>query len=201
MNQAQAKDSSEDCWQILGLSDNADKRAVKSAYAKRLKKTRPDDDPEGFQRLHAAYKRASQLAKKSAPRPAIDTETLIGHTDQTPSAESTERPIDVNKASITQTTRIFPASTILAPSNAESITRQPTPSTFTDDLRAQHDNNASASETNPLSSTTTNLTAHANPSQHDPNNGQNHNEASLTPPASLAQHDKPHYHTHLFDEP
>ena len=39
----------------LGLDAEADERAVKRAYAALLKKTRPDEDPQGFQTLHEAY--------------------------------------------------------------------------------------------------------------------------------------------------
>lgn len=39
----------------LGLDADADEREVRRAYAKRLKTTRPDDDPVAFQRLHEAY--------------------------------------------------------------------------------------------------------------------------------------------------
>jgi hypothetical protein len=42
----------------LELDADADERAVKRAYAARLKSTRPDTDPEGFQRLHEAYQAA-----------------------------------------------------------------------------------------------------------------------------------------------
>lgn len=51
-----------DCWDVLGLEYGVDKKAIKSAYAKRLKKTRPDEDPEGFKALHDAYKTAVQIA-------------------------------------------------------------------------------------------------------------------------------------------
>ncbi len=43
---------------LLGLADDADERAIKRAYATKLKTTRPDEDPEGFQRLHEAYQAA-----------------------------------------------------------------------------------------------------------------------------------------------
>jgi uncharacterized RDD family membrane protein YckC len=50
-------------WCLLGLEETADLRAIKQAYATRLKKTKPDEDPEGFKQLHAAYKWACQYAK------------------------------------------------------------------------------------------------------------------------------------------
>lgn len=46
------------CWNVLGLAPDADSRAIKRQYAALLKKTRPDDDPEGFQRLREAYEAA-----------------------------------------------------------------------------------------------------------------------------------------------
>jgi hypothetical protein len=42
----------------LGIGDDADERAIKRAYAARLRTTRPDEDPEGFQRLNEAYQAA-----------------------------------------------------------------------------------------------------------------------------------------------
>lgn len=44
--------------QWLGLEPGADEREIKRAYAQLLRTTRPDEDPEGFQRLHAAYRDA-----------------------------------------------------------------------------------------------------------------------------------------------
>ncbi|MFM2318182.1 MAG: hypothetical protein RLZZ215_803 [Pseudomonadota bacterium] len=45
-------------WEILELTADADQKAIKQAYARKLKQTRPDDDPEGFKVLHDAYKQA-----------------------------------------------------------------------------------------------------------------------------------------------
>jgi hypothetical protein len=39
----------------LGLDQSADERAVRQAYAKRLRTTRPDDDPAGYQKLRETY--------------------------------------------------------------------------------------------------------------------------------------------------
>lgn len=46
------------CWNVLGLPPDADSRTIKRTYAALLKQTRPDDDPEGFQRLREAYEAA-----------------------------------------------------------------------------------------------------------------------------------------------
>jgi hypothetical protein len=45
------------CWQILGIECTSDSRTIKRAYAARLKETRPDQDPRGFQALREAYDR------------------------------------------------------------------------------------------------------------------------------------------------
>lgn len=63
----------------LGLGPDADERAVKRAYAARLKTTRPDADPEGFQCLNATYQAALawvQSRSDVAPAPlSITTAT------------------------------------------------------------------------------------------------------------------------------
>lgn len=51
-----------DPFALLGLSRDADERAIKRAYAQRLRTTRPDDDPAGFQRLNEVYQRCLALA-------------------------------------------------------------------------------------------------------------------------------------------
>jgi hypothetical protein len=45
-------------FRVLGIDEDADERAVRRAYAQRLKVTRPDDDAEAFQRLNEAYREA-----------------------------------------------------------------------------------------------------------------------------------------------
>lgn len=51
-----------DIWQILEIEATPDTKAIKRAYAKKLKITRPDEDPQGFQDLHYAYKAALHRA-------------------------------------------------------------------------------------------------------------------------------------------
>lgn len=47
----------------FGLAADADERAVKREYARRLKTTRPDDDPEAFQSLQALYAAALEMVR------------------------------------------------------------------------------------------------------------------------------------------
>ena len=60
-----------DCWHILQITPTSDERAIKRAYAKLLKTTRPDNDAEGYQRLREAFDEAlaiaPYLASEAAP--------------------------------------------------------------------------------------------------------------------------------------
>ena len=49
-------------WDILDTEPTGDERALKRAYAKRLKVTRPEDDPAAFQELREAYEYALRHA-------------------------------------------------------------------------------------------------------------------------------------------
>ena len=53
-------------WDILGTEPTGDERAIKRAYAKRLKVTRPEDDPQAFQELRDAYEYALHHAPRFA---------------------------------------------------------------------------------------------------------------------------------------
>ena len=66
-------------WSQLGLSGPSDLSQVRHAYAEKLKSTHPEEDPEGFQRLHSAYQLASCMARQQKRR------------GTTPSAAPTER--------------------------------------------------------------------------------------------------------------
>ncbi|SDX21868.1 hypothetical protein [Lysobacter enzymogenes] len=50
----------------LGLSPGSDEREIKRAYARELKRCRPDDDPQGFQALNEAYQQCLRIAAQRA---------------------------------------------------------------------------------------------------------------------------------------
>ena len=52
-------------WNELGLPGPAGLPDIRSAYAQKLKTAHPEEDPEGFQRLHAAYQEASRQARRA----------------------------------------------------------------------------------------------------------------------------------------
>lgn len=62
-------------WQILGIEPTADTAAIRHAYAEKTRACHPEEDPEGFDRLHTAFSEAMQYARRArrpgtaAPRP------------------------------------------------------------------------------------------------------------------------------------
>ena len=56
----------ETCWQILGIAPTTDINVIKEAYSVLAKKNNPEDDPEGFRKIHDAYKSAMDYARGRA---------------------------------------------------------------------------------------------------------------------------------------
>ena len=50
-------------WDVLGIEPTSSARAIKRAYARQVAKHHPEDDPEGFQLVQAAYERALLIAR------------------------------------------------------------------------------------------------------------------------------------------
>lgn len=48
--------------EILGVDETTDRKSIRRAYLRLVKKHKPDQDPEGFQRVREAYETASQLS-------------------------------------------------------------------------------------------------------------------------------------------
>lgn len=77
-------------FQILGIEDTKDVQAIKNAYRTKLATANPEDDPEGFKRLRAAYEEADRLAKQ--PDSKEIEETIC---DTTPSGLWVEKAAEI----------------------------------------------------------------------------------------------------------
>jgi hypothetical protein len=53
-------------WEELGIVPTADPKAIRRAYAGRLRGLDPDQDPAGFQRLRQAFEAALSQAEQPA---------------------------------------------------------------------------------------------------------------------------------------
>ncbi|MCR9003706.1 J domain-containing protein [Rahnella perminowiae] len=52
--------SGQGIWSVLGIEPTQDLGVIKRAYARKLKNTRPDSDPQGYQRLREAFEAAKR---------------------------------------------------------------------------------------------------------------------------------------------
>ena len=52
-------------WEILGISPTTDLAAIRHAYAEKTRACHPEEDPEGFDKLHTAFQEATQYARRS----------------------------------------------------------------------------------------------------------------------------------------
>lgn len=98
-------------WAILGIEPCDDARAVKRAYAKQLKLTRPDEKPQEFQQLHAAYKQALNIAQKRSA---------------TEGSSHTAQPVESPQPDVSPQPGVSPQS-IESPQPIESLLRDESP--------------------------------------------------------------------------
>ncbi|WP_444905887.1 RDD family protein [Microbulbifer sp. SSSA008] len=118
-------------WAVLDITPVNDARAIKRAYAKKLKQTRPDEKPEEFQVLHSAYRQALQLAEQLQEEEEADVELESSNLGLSSSELSSESlPLEAEDP-IVSTARVDQAeddtNDTLAVEKAESLSK-PEPS-------------------------------------------------------------------------
>lgn len=59
-------------WSVLGIEETKDLKQIKAAYLNRLKSVNPEDSPEKFMELRAAYEEAVRLAQEEIHEEAGD---------------------------------------------------------------------------------------------------------------------------------
>ena len=64
-------------WYVLGIEETKDKARITAAYRAQLAKVNPEDKPEEFKALRAAYEEALRLADREEAAPARD-ESPVG---------------------------------------------------------------------------------------------------------------------------
>lgn len=70
-----------DYWGILGIEPTEDLNVIKKAYASRLKHNHPEEQPEGFKELRAAYEQARKMASTVKDQP-MKNDFDDDHTDR-----------------------------------------------------------------------------------------------------------------------
>lgn len=84
-------------WSQLGLPGPSELSEVRHAYAEKLKTTHPEEDPEGFQRLHSAYQLASRMARQQKRQGARSPEPQMERPVPPPQPPKEEEDFDYDE--------------------------------------------------------------------------------------------------------
>lgn len=92
-----------DPFQLLGAPPDSDARAVKRAYARLVRRFKPEDSPEQFQRIREAYDRANRMVewRSTIRRVHEDDDAFYEETaDEEPASEESTTEEDVDTAPV-----------------------------------------------------------------------------------------------------
>lgn len=82
-------------WNVLNIPPTSDLREIRRAYATQLRKTRPDEDPEGFQQLRSAYEAAIEEAAK--PQFTSESYPFKRKVPKTADPADGKKPLKINR--------------------------------------------------------------------------------------------------------
>ena len=83
-------------WNILEIEKTEDQKSIKRAYAKLLRNNKPDENPDGFTQLNAAFKQAIDMAAQNThTSQAIDPALYLYKWDKS-AVSSRESPLSIN---------------------------------------------------------------------------------------------------------
>ncbi len=90
-----------DCWAVLGIDRTSDTTVIRKAYKQQLLVHHPEEDPEGYQNVRAAYAAAMNAAKLLAEhdeaKTGAEVSTEAEMTAKVDAYSPTEAPVDADK--------------------------------------------------------------------------------------------------------
>lgn len=122
------------CWHILNIPPTGDERAIKRAYAKLLKTTRPDDDAAAYQALRQAF----DDALAAAPYIAVSGGEGSAPSTRQPFSGSPSQPAETEAVTKNKTQR-QPESPAAAPNTSIYDYAVPLPHPPAHDAPREHD--------------------------------------------------------------
>lgn len=94
----------DDPFVLLGVERDADDKAIKQAYAKLIRRFRPDRAPSEFQRIHAAYEQIRELREEGVSRFELRNALPLDADDTAPAKPDEDAPV-VDRQTVAQRLR------------------------------------------------------------------------------------------------